>query len=72
MIAGLSVADGPVVGQWSKRTRFVDFQPFITSVLVPEALRRGVTTLALIVDNGPTYAPKQVEGWLHEQAAAQG
>jgi hypothetical protein len=70
LIAALSVADGQVVGQSSKRKRFVDFQTFITTVLVPEARRRGVHTLALIVDNGTTHAPKQLEGWLREQAAA--
>jgi hypothetical protein len=30
----------------------------------PEALRRGVHTLALILDNVSTHAPKQLEGWL--------
>jgi transposase len=30
----------------------------------PEALRRGVHTLALILDNGSTHAPKQLERWL--------
>jgi DDE superfamily endonuclease len=72
LIAGLSVADGQVFGQCSKRKRFVDFQSFITSVLVPEARRRGVHTVGLILDNGTTHAPKQLERWLHEQAASQG
>jgi hypothetical protein len=71
LIAGLSVADGQVVGQCMARKRFVDFQTFITSVLLPEAQRRGVHTIALIVDNGPTHAPKQLEGWLKKQAATQ-
>jgi hypothetical protein len=71
LIAGLSVADGQVIGQCTARKRFVDFQNFITSVLVPEAQRRGVQTIALIVDNGPTHAPKQLEHWLHQQAATQ-
>jgi DDE superfamily endonuclease len=71
LIAGLSVADGQVIGQCSARKRFVDFQTFITSILVPEAQRRGVHTIALIVDNGTTHAPKQLERWLHEQAAKQ-
>jgi transposase len=51
------------------RKRFVDFQYFITTVLVPEARRRGVHRIALIVDNGTTHAPKQLERWLREQAA---
>lgn len=72
LIAALSVADGPVVGQCTERTRFVDFQRFLTSVLVPEARRRGVQTVALIVDNGTTHAPKQLERWLREQSAAHG
>jgi hypothetical protein len=72
LIAGLSVADGQVIGQCTTRKRFVDFQAFITTVLVPEAQRRGVQTIALIVDNGPTHAPKQLERWLHEHATRQG
>ncbi len=72
MIAGLSVADGLVLGHCSKRKRFVDFQAFIKEVLVPEAKRRGVHTVGLILDNGTTHAPKQLERWLQEQAEAQG
>jgi transposase len=72
LIAGLSVADGKVLGQCSKRKRFVDFQAFIKEVLLPEAKRRGVHTVGLIVDNGTTHAPKQLERWLQEQAEAQG
>ena len=40
-------------------------------MLVPAAQQRGVHTIALIVDNGTTHAPKQLERWLQEQAAAQ-
>lgn len=72
LIAGLSVADGTVLGQCSKRKRFVDFQSFIRNRLVPEAQQRGVQKVALIVDNGPTHAPKQLESWLLEQSEAQG
>jgi DDE superfamily endonuclease len=71
LIAGLSVADGQVIGQCSRRKRFVDFQSFIQTVVVPQAQRRGVQTVALILDNGPTHAPKQLERWLREQEAAQ-
>jgi len=56
-------------GCCSRRKRFSDFQTFITTVLVPQAQRRGVHTIALIVDNGTRHAPKQLEGWLREQAA---
>ncbi len=72
LIAGLSVADGEVIGCCRARKRFVDFQTFIGTMLVREAQRRGVQTIALIVDNGPTHAPKQLEDWLREQTAVQG
>jgi hypothetical protein len=71
LVAALSVADGQVLGQCSERKRFVDFQRFITSVLLPEAQRRGVERVALILDNGPTHAPKQLQHWLEEQSALQ-
>jgi transposase len=70
LIASLSVADGQLLGQCSKRKRFSDFQAFIQTVLVPQAQRRGIQTLALILDNGTTHAPKQLESWLREQAEA--
>jgi len=71
LFAGLSVADGEVLGQCRSRKRFVDFQGFLTEVLIPAALQRGVKTLALILDHGSTHAPKRLEQWLHQQAAAQ-
>lgn len=67
LLAGLSVVDGHVLGRCAHRKRFVDFQAFIEQVLVPEARQRGVHTVALILDNGSTHAPKQVERWLQEQ-----
>jgi hypothetical protein len=70
-IAALSGADGKMLGQCRERKRFVDFQTFISSVLVRETQRRGMRTIALIVDNGSTHAPKQLAGWLREQAAKQ-
>lgn len=70
-LSGLSVADGKVIGHCARRKRFVDFQTFLQEVLVPEARRRGVQRVALVVDNGPTHAPKQVERWLQEQAHEQ-
>jgi hypothetical protein len=71
LMAGLSVADGHILGQCYKRKRFVEFQAFISEVLVPEAKRRGVQRVGLIVDNGPTHAPKHLERWLQEQATKQ-
>jgi hypothetical protein len=70
LIAGLSVADGLVYGQCSVRKRFVDFQAFLQEVIIPEALRRKVRKVVLILDNGPTHAPKQLARWLEEQSIA--
>jgi transposase len=67
LFAGLSVADGCKYGQTSERKRFVDFQSFLLQVILPEALRRKVHTLILILDNGTTHAPRQLEYWLEEQ-----
>jgi hypothetical protein len=36
--------------------------------LIAEALRRKVHTVALILDNGSTHAPKRLPGWLAEQS----
>jgi transposase len=71
LFAALSVADGMVAGCCRARKRFSDFQVFVHTVLVPEALRRGVREIRLVLDNGPTHAPKQVERWLAQEAAAQ-
>jgi transposase len=46
---------------------FVDFQAFLLEVVITEALRRRVHTMALIPDNGSTHAPKQLEHWLQER-----
>ena len=67
LFAGLSVADGDKYGQTSERKRFGDFQSFLRQVIFPEALRRKVHTLMLILDNGPTHAPKRLENGLQEQ-----
>ena len=68
LFGALSVADGKVYGKCRLRKRFVDFQAFLLGTVIPAALERGVHTLALILDNGPTHAPKQLEAWLQEQA----
>jgi hypothetical protein len=67
LFAGLSVTDGCKYGQTSERKRFIDFQSFLLRVIFPEALRRMAHTLILILDNGTTHAPKQLENWLQEQ-----
>ena len=70
LFAGLSVADGHVYGQCLARKRFVDFRAFLEQVILPEAKRRKVERVILILDNGPTHAPKQLACWLEEQTSA--
>ena len=70
LFAGLSVADGQVYGTCRERKCFVDFQAFLQQVIIPEALRGRVQTVAFILDNGTTHAPKQLERWLREQETA--
>jgi len=70
LFAGLSVADGHVYGLCRVRKCFADFQAFVQQVMVPEAVRRGVRRVILILDNGTTHAPKQLESWLREQERA--
>jgi len=64
LFAALSVADGKVSGVFRDRKRFVDFQSTIQQMIIPEALRRCVHTVELILDNSTTHAPKQLERWL--------
>jgi len=64
LFAALSVADGKVSGAFRDRKRFVDFQRTIEEMIIPEALARCVHTVELILDNGTTHAPKQLERWL--------
>ncbi len=48
------------------------FAPLRETILVEEARRRGVQTIALILDNGPTHAPKQLPKWGLELASRSG
>jgi hypothetical protein len=68
LMAGLSVADGLVYGKSAPRKRFIDFAAFLQAILIAEALRRKVHTVALILDNGSTHAPKRFPRWLEEQS----
>ncbi len=69
LMAALSVADGLVYGQCHPRKRFVDFRCFLETVIIAEAQRRRVQTVALILDNGSTHAPKQLPLWVKELAS---
>jgi hypothetical protein len=72
LFGGLSVANGQVYGQCRLRKRFVDFQAFLLEAIISEALRCEIHTLALILDNGTTHGPQQLERWLQEQIGSHG
>jgi DDE superfamily endonuclease len=69
LIAALSVADGIVYGQCHPRKRFADFRSFLEMVVITEAQRRRVQTIALVLDNGPTHASKQLPCWIKDRAS---
>jgi hypothetical protein len=66
LFAGLSAVDGEVFGGCQQRKRFVDFQHFLLKSIIAAALQRGGETLVLILDGGPTHAPKRFVAWLAE------
>ncbi len=66
LMAALSVADGQISGQCHTRKRFVDFRSFLETVIIAEAHRRGVQSVALVLDNGTTHAPKQLARFVEE------
>lgn len=67
LIGALSVADGKIMGMCREQKCFADFAAFITQIVLPQALRRKVKRVVLIIDNGPTHAPKQLQSWLNEE-----
>ena len=71
LFAALSVADGLIYGCCRARKCFADFQAFFLEVIVPEAIDRQVKEICLILDHGPTHAPKQLEAWLVQQQLQQ-
>ncbi|MEH1809778.1 IS630 family transposase [Nostoc sp.] len=72
LFAALSVAEGLIYGCCSSTKTFVDFQTFLISVLIPETVRRGVRHIYLILDNGSTHAPKQLQAWLNQKQKEEG
>jgi len=71
LFAALSVAEGLIYGLCRDNKKFIDFQAFILEVLVPEAIRRRVRHIYLILDNGSTHAPKQLLDWLKQKQLEQ-
>ncbi|WP_263984277.1 transposase [Nostoc flagelliforme] len=68
LFAALSVAEGLVYGCCRPTKTFLDFQTFLLEVLIPEAIRRGVRHIYLILDNGSTHAPKQLQARFKSEA----
>lgn len=72
LFAALSVFDGLIYGGCRESKRFVDFQSLRVEILVPEAIHRGVRHIYLILDNGSTHAPKQLQAWLNQKQQQEG
>ena len=63
LFCALVVASGLTFTQTRTSKKFVDFQAFLHAFF-QSALCAGITVLHLILDNGPTHAPKQLATWL--------
>lgn len=72
LFAALSVCPGLIYGCCRPTKKFLDFQAFLLEVLIPEAIRRGVRHIYLILDNGSTHAPKQLQAWLNQKQKEEG
>lgn len=67
-----SVAEGLIYGCCRPTKTFLDFQAFLLEVLIPEAIRRDVRHIYLILDNGSTHAPKKLQAWLNQKQKEEG
>lgn len=67
LFAALSLADGKVIGRCMSRRCFKHFKRFLLQSVLPEAKRRGVHTIAMVLDNGSTHAPKRLLRWWEEE-----
>ena len=63
LFAGLLVHTGETLARCFKRKRFVEFQTFLSMIFESLWCKR-IKVLHLILDNGPTHAPKSVEAWI--------
>lgn len=63
LFCALVVASGRTFAQTRTAKKFVDFQAFLHAFF-QSTLCAGITVLHLILDNGPTHAPKQLGAWL--------
>ncbi|WP_414586735.1 hypothetical protein [Scytonema sp. PCC 10023] len=72
LFAALSVAEGLIYGCCRPTKTFLDFQGFLLEVLIPQAIRRSVRHIYLILDNGSSHAPKQLQTWLNQKQQEEG
>jgi len=63
LFCALVVASGLTFAQTRTTKKFADFQAFLQQFF-QSALCAGVQVVHLILDNGPTHAPKQLGTWL--------
>jgi transposase len=63
LFCALVVASGLTFTQTRATKKFVDFKAFLQAFF-QRALCTGIKVLHLILDNGPTHAPKQLGAWL--------
>jgi transposase len=63
LFCAVVVASGLTFAQTCTTKKFVDFKAFLLAFF-QSALCAGITVLHLILDNGPTHAPKQLGTWL--------
>ena len=63
LFCALVVASGLTFAQTRLTKKFADFKAFLGD-LFQSSLWEGIKVLHLILDNGPTHAPKQLATWL--------
>jgi transposase len=63
LFCALVVASGLTFAQTRTSKKFVDFKAFLLAFF-QSALCVGIKVVHLILDNGPTHAPKQLGAWL--------
>lgn len=63
LFTALLVHQGQTLARCFERKRFVEFQGFC-HMLFGSLWCQGITVLHLILDNGPTHAPKQIKPWI--------
>jgi len=63
LFAALLVHSGATMARCFERKRFLEFQSFL-QMIFGGLWCQGVRVVHLILDNGPTHAPKQIPAWI--------